>query len=156
VWGRITVNFYQKEHQQRLASCPNVHISVCNIPPLPPPVLLPLFKPVFFPFVEQVRLRTPKIDDLRTAVSVFFLLCTLLAVVGIRDPLTAANHTAAFVRTVVTLVTNTDQCAGADVRIANHALTITFFTKSPNSYSRLLAAHDQIGVMLCHFSRLNH
>lgn len=51
---------------------------------------------------------------------------------------------------VVALVTDTDKGAGAHIRIANNALSVALLAQSPYCYPRLLPAHYQIWMVLCH------
>jgi len=66
------------------------------------------FKPIFFPFVKQVCFWTTQIHNFGTSITILFLNCTFLAVVGIWDTRTSTNYTPPLKRSVVTLVTNSD------------------------------------------------
>jgi hypothetical protein len=61
-----------------------------------------------------------------------------------------ANETPVLVVTVVALIADPHQCCGSDMRIADHAFAFTFFAQSPNRYSGLLAAHDEVSVVFGH------
>jgi len=100
----------------------------------------PLLKAVLLALVEQVGLCTSEIDDLRTAVAIFLRDRALLAVVRVGHARAAAYHTPALVRAVVALVTDAHQRARPHVRVTDHALTVTFVTKSPDSYTGLFPA----------------
>lgn len=110
----------------------------------------PLLEAVLFPFIEEVCLGTAQVDDLRATIPIFFLDGTLLAVVGVRHSWTPADHTAPLVRTVVTLITNAHKSAGPNVGVTDHAFAITFFTQSADCHARLLAAEDEVRVVLGH------
>merc|ERR1740133_452253 len=116
----------------------------------PSPASLPLLEAVLLPLVEQVRLRRAEVDNLRTAVPVFLLLCALLAVVCVRDPRPAADNAPSLVRPVVALVAYPHECAGPHVGVADGALAVALLTQPADRDPRLLAAHDQIGVVLRH------
>ena len=105
---------------------------------------------ILLTFIEEIRLSTPKVDNLGTTISVFLLLRTLFAVVSIRDPNPSAYSTPALERPVVAFVANTHQSAGTHVRITNHAFPVAFLTQSSDGNAGLFPAHDQIRVMLCH------
>ncbi|GMR39958.1 hypothetical protein PMAYCL1PPCAC_10153, partial [Pristionchus mayeri] len=100
--------------------------------------------------VEEVSLRTAQIDDLRAAIAILLHDGALLAVVGVRDAGAAADHASALVRPVVALVTNAHHRARAHVRVADHATTIAFVAQPADGYARLLAAEDEIGMVLGH------
>lgn len=71
-----------------------------------------------------------------------------LAVVGIRDADAAADDAAAGVGAVVALVAYAHQRARPHVRVAHHALAVALLAQPPDGDAGLLAAHDQVGVML--------
>ena len=66
------------------------------------------------------------------------------------NQITRHTKSAHLIRAVVALVTDTDEGAGPDVRVTHHTLPIVFLTQSANRNSRLLAAHNQVGMMLSH------
>lgn len=90
----------------------------------------PLLEAILFPFIEKICLGTAQVDNLRATISIFFLDGALLAVVGVRHSGPPADDAAALVGAVVTLVTDAHQGAGPHVRVADHALAVTFFTES--------------------------
>lgn len=49
----------------------------------------------------------------------------LFTVVGIRDSWTSTDHTAALVRSIVTLITNANQGAGTHIGVTDHTFAIT-------------------------------
>ena len=51
---------------------------------------------------------------------------------------------------VVALVADPDQGGRAHVRVADHALALALFAEAADGDAPLLAAHDQIRVMLGH------
>ena len=53
----------------------------------------PLFETIFFPLIKEIRLGRPEVDNLGAAVPVLLLHGALLAVVRVRDPRPAADHT---------------------------------------------------------------
>lgn len=112
----------------------------------------PLLEAVFFAFIEQVCLRAPQIDNLWATVSILLLNGALFTIVGIGDSGTSTDHTPALVRSVVALITYANQGAGTHIRVADHTFAITFFTQSSDSNTSLLAAENQIGMMLSHNS----
>ena len=59
-------------------------------------LLSPLFKTIFFPFIEEIRLGRTEVDNLGTTVPVFLLHGALLAVIGVRNAWPAADDTPAF------------------------------------------------------------
>lgn len=107
---------------------------------------------------------------------VFFLDGALLAIVCIRYTGTSTNHTAPLVGSIIAFVTNPDQRCRSHIRVTDYTFTITYgdgetqceehhhirvgtrntvtpltlFTQATNSNAGLLAAHDQVRVMLRH------
>ncbi len=110
----------------------------------------PLLESVLLPFIEQVRLRATQVDDLGTSVPVLLLHGALLAVVGVGDAGAAADNAAPLVAPVVALVADTHQRAWAHVGVANDAATVALLTKATDGHAGLLAAEDQVGVVLGH------
>ena len=51
----------------------------------------PLFETIFFPLIEEIRLGRTEVDNLWTAIPVFLLHGTLLAVIGVRNAWPAAD-----------------------------------------------------------------
>ena len=69
------------------------------------------------------------------AAHVFLLLRTLLAVVGIRDPRTAADNASALVGAIVAFIADAHKSAGAHVRVADGALAVAFLAETSHSCS---------------------
>lgn len=113
---------------------------------------LSFLEPVFLPLIEQISFGTPEVDNLRTAISVFLLLRALLAVIGVGDAETSANHAPALVGAVVTLVANSHQGTRSHIGIANHTLPVAFLAQAADGNPRLLPAHNQIRMMLRHWA----
>lgn len=110
----------------------------------------PFAEPVFLLLIKLINSDWAEIDDLRTTVTVFFLLYALPAVVGIRDSRSVADETAVLVRAVVALVTDSYQHHRTDIGVTDDALVVAFLAQSSDWYAGLLTAHYQIGMMLGH------
>jgi len=113
------------------------------------------FESIFFAFVEEIRFGAPKIDNLRTSVSVLLLYRAFLAVVSIGNAGSAVNHAPSLIRAVVTLVANSHERTWTHVRVANDAFSIALFAESADGDPWLFAAEDQIRMMLGHPSPLS-
>jgi hypothetical protein len=50
----------------------------------------------------------------------------------------------------LTFVADADERAGAHVGVTDHALAVALLAQAANGDARLLAAHDQVGVVLGH------
>ena len=111
---------------------------------------LSLLEAILLALVEEIRLGAAEIDDLRASIAILLLLRALLAVVGIRDTSTTADDAAALEGAVVALVADANQGAGPHVRVADHALAVAFLAEPTDGDAGLLAAHDEIRVMLRH------
>ena len=92
--------------------------------------MLSFLEAIFFSFIEQIRLATAEIDDLRAAVSILLQQGALLAVVRVRNAGASADHASSLVRAVVALVTDSNQRAGPHVRIADHAFTVALLAEA--------------------------
>ena len=114
------------------------------------PLLLSLLEAVLLPLVKQVRLRAAQIDDLRAPISVLFHLCAFSTIIGIGNPRTAANHAPPLIRPIIALVADSNEGTGSDIRIAHHTFAVAFFAEAPDGDARLLAAHDEVGVVFGH------
>ena len=68
-----------------------------------------LLEAVLLSFVEEVGLRRAQVDDLRAAFSVFFHQGTTFTVVRIRNTLSSANNTPAFIRTVIAFIAHSSE-----------------------------------------------
>jgi len=110
----------------------------------------PLLEAIFLPFIEQVRLRATQIDYFRTTVSIFFRYSALLAIVGIGDSLASTNHASTLVGPVIALITHSDESAWSDIGIAYDTFAIAFLAEPANGNARLLSAHNEVWMMLCH------
>jgi len=53
-----------------------------------------LLEPVFFPLVEEICLCAAQVHDFRAAISILLLHCALLAVEGVGDAHSSADHAA--------------------------------------------------------------
>jgi len=109
----------------------------------------PLFESIFLPFVEKIRLRTSKIYNLWTSISIFFLNCAFFAIICITNTRSSTNHTSSLVCSIVTFITDSHQSARPHIRVTNNTFSITFFTQTTNSNSWLLSTHNQIRMMFC-------
>ena len=83
------------------------------------------FEAVFFPLIVQICFGTPQVDDLRAAFSVFFHQGTTFTVVRIRNTLSSANNTPAFIRTVIAFIAHSSEWGWADKTITNNASPVT-------------------------------
>ena len=72
-------------------------------------IVLSVFEAVFFPLIVQICFGTPQVDDLRAAFSVFFHQGTTFTVVRIRNTLSSANNTPAFIRTVIAFIAHSSE-----------------------------------------------
>ena len=111
---------------------------------------LSLLEAVLLPLIEQVRLRASQIDDFRAPIPVLFHLRALSTIIGIRNTRTAANHAPPLVAPVVALVADSNEGTGPDVRVADHTFAVAFFAEAPDGDARLLAAHNEVGMVLRH------
>ena len=59
-------------------------------------------------------------------------------------------HSPALVRAIVALIAYPDEGARADVRVADDAAAVALLAQPPDGHARLLAAEDEIRVMLRH------
>ena len=59
-------------------------------------------------------------------------------------------HSPALVGTVIAFIANPDEGARAHVRVAYDAPAVAFLAQPPDRHARLLAAEDEIRVMLRH------
>lgn len=109
-----------------------------------------LLEAIFLPLIEEVSLRAPQVDNLRAPVPILLLLRALFAVVGVRDPNPTTNYTTALERAVITLVTYAYERARPHIRIADHAFSVALLAQAANGDARLLSAHDEVWVVLCH------
>lgn len=117
--------------------------------------------------VEQICPRTSQIDDLRTAIPILLKTCAFEAVKRIRDALsnnnvsrrfshhgwryeqtylTTTDHTFILVVTEGTFVTDTDESRRTNIAITDGTFAIAFIAETANSYTWLLAAHDQVAI----------
>lgn len=103
-----------------------------------------LFKAKLLSFVEKVSLRRAKIDNFRATISVLFELGALSAVISVRNPWTATNHTTSLEGTVITLVADADKSRWSNVGIANDTSSVALVAKSSNSNTSLLPTKNQI------------
>ena len=109
-----------------------------------------LLEPILLTFIPQVSLRTSQIHNLWTPISIFLHLSTFLAVVSIRDPRSTADGASPLEASEVAFITYLDKSAWSHIRVTDHTFTVTFFTETANSNSRLFSAEDQVGMMFCH------
>lgn len=109
-----------------------------------------LFKAKLLSFVEQVSLCRAQIDNLWATISVLFELGALSAVVSVRYPRAATNHTTSLEGTVITLIANTDKSRRSNVGITNDTSAVALVTESSNRHPSLLPTKNQIWVMFCH------
>lgn len=73
------------------------------------------------------------IGDSSTAYAYVLLLDrALLAVVGIRNTGSSANHTPSLIRPVITFIADPDQGTRTHVRVADDTLSIALFAESAN------------------------
>ncbi|GMS87971.1 hypothetical protein PENTCL1PPCAC_10146, partial [Pristionchus entomophagus] len=117
-------------------------------PPMSPGLVL--LESELFAFIEQIRLRTAQVHDLRTAIAILLHDGALLAVVCIGDARATADHASALVRSVVALVADSHERARTHVRVADDAATIALVAQSADGDARLLATEDEIGMVLGH------
>jgi len=122
--------------------------------PLLAPPVLSLFETIFFSFVKEVGLGAAKVDNFGTPISILLLLAALATVIRIGDARPTADHASTLVRAVVTLVTNPYQSCGSNVTVADYTFAIAFLAKSADGNAGLLAAHDEIWVVLGHGRQL--
>lgn len=112
--------------------------------------------PETFLLVEQIGSRTSQIDDLGTPIAILLKARTFKAVERITDTLAAADDTLVLVVSEGALVADADQGCWAHVRIADRTFSVTFVTQAADRNARLLAAHDEVGVVTrhCDFSEV--
>lgn len=107
-------------------------------------------KTILLTFIEQISFGTSQVDNFRATIPIFFLLCTLLTVVGIRYSNSTTYHAATLKWSVVAFVANPDKRTRTHVWVTDHTLAITFLTESSNGNPGLLPAHNKIRMMLGH------
>lgn len=110
----------------------------------------PWLKAILLSFIEQIGSGRTQIHNLWASIAIFFDLATLLAVEGIRNPSTSTNDTPALITPIVALITNASQLTGPYIRVADYTLAITLLTEPANGDATLLAAHDEIWMVLSH------
>ena len=110
----------------------------------------PWLKAILLSLIKQIGPGRTQIHNLWASITIFFTLATLLAVEGIRNPSTSTNDTPALITPIVALITNASQLTGPDIRVADYTLAITLLTEPPDGDATLLAAHDEIWVVLSH------
>ncbi len=114
------------------------------------PVPLSLLEAVLLPFIKQISLRRSQVHDLRTPIPVLFHLRAFSTIIGIGNPRTAANHAPPLVGPIIALVADSNEGTGPHIRITDDAFAVAFFAEPADGDARLLAAHDEVGVMLGH------
>ena len=102
--------------------------------------------------VKQVCSRAAEIDDFRASVPVLLQSRTFETVEGIRNALTAAHHAFVLVVAKRAFVANPHQSSRADIAIADGTFAIAFVAKTPDGYSWLFSAHDEIAVLSFSFA----
>ena len=91
--------------------------------------------------VEQVRPRTPQVDDLRASIPILLQPRALEAVECIAYPLAAADDAFVLVVAEAALVADAHQGCGPHVAVADGAFAVAFVAEAANCYARLLATH---------------
>ena len=107
-------------------------------------------KAILLSLVEQISSSSAEIHNLWTSIAILLALATLFAVESIWNPSTSTNDTPALVAPIVALITNSGQLTGSHIGITNHTLAIALLTQASNGDTALLAAHDEVWMMLCH------
>ena len=115
-------------------------------------MVLTLFESEFLSFVEEIRLCTAQIDDLRTSIAILFGDCTFSTIIGIGTSRSSADHTSTLIGTIIAFITDANQRRRTNVRITNHTSTVAFLTQTTDGHASLFATEDQIGMMFSHFS----
>lgn len=110
----------------------------------------PWLKAILLSLIKQIGSGRTQIHNLWASIAIFFDLATLLAVEGIRNPSTSTNDTPALITPIVALITNASQLTGPYIRVADYTLAITLLTEPPDGDATLLAAHDEIRMVLSH------
>lgn len=76
-----------------------------------------------------------------------------MAVEGVADPLAAADDALVLVVAEAALVADAHERRGPYVRVADGALAVALVAEPPDGDARLLAAHDEVGVVAGHPGR---
>jgi len=113
--------------------------------------LSPLFEPVLFPLIKEISFCAAQINDFWTAISIFLLNRTLLAVICVGDSGAAVDDASALVRTIIALVADAHQGARPHIRVTNDTFSVALLAQASNGDSRLLPAKNQVWMMFRHF-----
>jgi len=100
--------------------------------------------------VEEIRPTAAQIDNLRTAVSVLLQPRALEAVESVADALAAAHDTFVLVVAEGAFVADSNESGWSHVRVADGAFAVALVAEAADGDARLLAAHDEIGMMARH------
>jgi len=100
--------------------------------------------------IEQIRPRTPQIDNLWTPIPIFLQPRALEAVKRIADALAAADDAFVLVVPEGALVADAGKRSGTNVGVAYGALAVAFVAEPADGDARCFAAHDEIGMMARH------
>ena len=92
--------------------------------------VLSFLESILFSFIEQVRLATSQIHDLRATISILLQQRALFEVVRVRNAGASTDHTSALVRAVVAFIANSNQCARPHVRVTDHAFTVALLAEA--------------------------
>jgi len=91
--------------------------------------------------IKQIRPRTPKINNLRTAIPILLEARTLKAVEGVRDALAAAHDAFVLVVAERAFVADSYQRCRPHVAVADGAFAVAFVAQPPDGDAGLFAAH---------------
>jgi len=100
--------------------------------------------------IKQIRPRTPQINDLWTPITVLLESCAFEAIECVRNAFAAADYTLVLVVAEGALVADADEGCRPHIGIADGTFAITFVAETTDCYARLLAAHNEIGMMARH------
>lgn len=106
--------------------------------------------------IKQIRPTASQIDNLRTAIPILLQPRTFEAVEGVRYAFSTADDAFVLVVAEAAFVADADKGRRAHVGVADGAFAVAFVAEAADGYARLLAAHDEIGVVARHggcFSR---
>jgi len=107
-------------------------------------------KSKFFTLIKLINSYSSKINNFRTSISIFLLLCAFPAVIGIRYSRSIAYDTSIVIGSIVAFITYSNEGCGSYIGVADYASVFALFAESADRYSPLFAAHDQIWMMFCH------
>jgi hypothetical protein len=94
--------------------------------------------------VKQIRPTTSQIDNLGTSIAILLETCTLKAVEGVRDALTATNDALILVIAERAFVADAGKGGRPDVGVTDGAFAVAFVAETADGNAGLLATHDEI------------